>query len=87
MLTGETTYRLSFWRKKLILQVYYWGSRWSSGQRPGERKYEKLLRDATLQDHLDILANKISPEKPDDLPGGSPRPRNTGVQARSNLSV
>lgn len=61
MLTGRTRYRIGF-RKKLVLQVEYWGGVFRGRYVPTD--YGRLWRDATIEDMQAIERGEVTIDKP-----------------------
>lgn len=71
MLTGRTRYRIGF-RKKLVMQVEYWGAVSRGGwllPRQGQQ-----WRDATIEDMQAIERGEVSNDSPSLAPPPPPRP-------------
>lgn len=76
MLTGLTRYRIGF-RKKLVIQVEYWGGVYRGRYTPLD--HDRLWRDATIEDMQTIERGEVTIEKPSTMrrppPSPIPQPR------------
>ena len=70
MLTGRTRYRIG-WRKKLVMQVEFWGVSAAGGWIVSG--YSRQWRDATIEDMQAIERGEVSNDRPA-WPGSLPPP-------------